>query len=385
MISVKTILVLICIIHGALSGGGGLKSTRNSRSIEGLYRNKRQTETCPFEENITCDSSSKYPNFDGSCNNLENPYYGKAETPYERLLDAEYDDGTNSAKTTDLPNPRTLSLRISTDNSATTAIWNHIWTTFGQFLTHDITETSVTTNDDGSKPSCSSCTETDDDCLSISLLATDSLGVTCMPFVRSSASFSLDCSSTQRQQLNLITSFIDASNVYGSSEEISNSLRSFSNGELLTSNGIEETRPYPPKSDDVCSADTSDETLKCFESGDSRTTENLGLSGIHALFVREHNRIAQELAKINSEWDDETLFLEARRIVAAIMQHIVFNQYLPGTIGAANSESYGLTPTTDDTYFTEYDSSVSIAKLIISITKFKSICNLHQKLDCFHF
>jgi peroxidase len=360
MNSVKIILILICVIHAALSGGGGLKSTQNSRSIESLYRNKRQTTTCPFGGIISCNSSSKYRTFDGSCNNLVNPYYGKADTPYERLLTASYDDGTNSARTTGLPNPRTISLRLNNDNSATTAIWNHIWTTFGQFLTHDITETASTTNANGSKPSCSSCTQTQSpDCLSITLLANDPMGITCMPFIRSSASFSLDCASSQRQQLNLITPFIDASNVYGSSVEHSNSLRSFSNGKMLTSAGIDNTKPYPPKSANVCSAITSDTTLKCFESGDSRTSENLGLSGIHALFIREHNRIAQQLALINSAWNDETLFQETRRIVAAIMQHIVFNQYLPATIGFDNSVAFGLTPTTNGTYFSGYNSSVS--------------------------
>jgi len=43
--------------------------------------------------------------------------------------------------------------------------------------------------------------------------------------------------------------------------------------------------------------------VECFESGDSRTSENLGLSGIHSLFIREHNRIAQQLALINSAWN----------------------------------------------------------------------------------
>ena len=105
--------------------------------------------------------------------------------------------------------------------------------------------------------------------------------------------------------------------------------------------------------------------VECFESGDSRTSrrknfqENLGLSGIHSLFIREHNRIAQQLALINSAWNDETLFQETRRIVAAIMQHIVFNQYLPGTIGFANSVAFGLTPTTNGIYFTGYNTTVS--------------------------
>lgn len=54
-----------------------------------------------------------------------------------------------------------------------------------------------------------------------------------------------------------------------------------------------------------------------------------GLIAIHNLAVREHNRIAKELKLINQEWNEEKLFYETRKIVAALHQHITYNEYLP--------------------------------------------------------
>ena len=42
--------------------------------------------------------------------------------------------------------------------------------------------------------------------------------------------------------------------------------------------------------------------------GDPRVNEQTVLAMVHTLFVREHNRIAAELGKINPHWDDETIF-----------------------------------------------------------------------------
>lgn len=63
-----------------------IPTTRNPKG-------KRSTEECEFEKPIHCDDGAKYRTYDGSCNNLKYPYWGKAETPLARFLKSDYHDG----------------------------------------------------------------------------------------------------------------------------------------------------------------------------------------------------------------------------------------------------------------------------------------------------
>lgn len=54
--------------------------------------------------------------------------------------------------------------------------------------------------------------------------------VTCLNFVRSSPSPLEDCALGPRDQINQITSYIDASNVYGSTDKSLSSLRLYNKG-----------------------------------------------------------------------------------------------------------------------------------------------------------
>lgn len=119
-----------------------------------------------------------------------------------------------------------------------------------------------------------------------------------------------------------------------------------------------------PLATESCST-TNVNPFKCFHAGEFRTSENLELVSIHTLFNREHNRIATELAKINPKWNDETLYLETRRIVIALLQHITYNEWLPLINGSLN-----LSPLNSDSYYQGYNSSVGFLK---KFKKFK-IC-----------
>ena len=49
--------------------------------------------------------------------------------------------------------------------------------------------------------------------------------------------------------------------------------------------------------------------------------------------MREHNRVANELRNMHPSWSDEALYQEARRIVVAEYQHILYNEWLPIIVG----------------------------------------------------
>lgn len=58
--------------------------------------------------------------------------------------------------------------------------------------------------------------------------------------------------------------------------------------------------------------------------------------------MREHNRLADGLRFLNPHWDDEHLYQEARRVLIAEYQHIVYNEFLPRILGHNAMNLYGI-------------------------------------------
>ena len=84
--------------------------------------------------------------------------------------------------------------------------------------------------------------------------------------------------------------------------------------------------------------------------GDTRASEQPGLTSIHTVYMREHNRIVNELAQINPHWNDEQLFQNGRRILSAEFQHMTYNEFLPRVLGWNAIQLYDLKVLTEGYY-----------------------------------
>lgn len=61
--------------------------------------------------------------------------------------------------------------------------------------------------------------------------------------------------------------------------------------------------------------------------------ENKFTWAIHLLWLRWHNYIAQEIQHSMGHLSDETIYLEARKLTLASMQHIIVNEWIPVLLG----------------------------------------------------
>ena len=85
-----------------------------------------------------CNSKSRVPNLDGTCNNLNNPFLGSAKTSFIRLprAGADYADGISRPRQAqdgnDLPNTRRVSFKLFTNSDRPSAIVSHLAMTWGE-------------------------------------------------------------------------------------------------------------------------------------------------------------------------------------------------------------------------------------------------------------
>ncbi len=284
-----------------------------------------------------------YRTFDGRHNNPEHPEWGAAGSHLLQTFGLYYSDGISAPAGAGRPNPREVSNQIfaqDRDLRDPMRLSDFCWA-FGQFLDHDIGLTP-----DGEE---------------MALIQVPAGDPWFDPFGQGSAVIPMHRNlfdpatgtgpDNPRRHPNVITAFIDASAVYGSDEARADWLRTFEGGKLKTSQGNllpfnTTTGEYDAPVDH--SAPEMDNPVgmseKLFVAGDVRANENPLLLAFHTLFVREHNRICEELAEEHPNWEDEQLYQHARKIVGGIIQAIVYEEYLPA-MGIELPEYQGYDPT----------------------------------------
>ena len=307
-------------------------------------RDIRRTPTC---------STSKFRTVDGSCNNINNPLWGASTTPFKRLLKPYYENGFNSPigwrYPHRIPSARLVSRELlSSVNITDDPLFTHMLMQWGQFMDHDmdLTPASQTNVGYGTTISCNNTCANQHPCFPIQIPAGDRRirNKKCLTFIRSSAA----CNVGPREQINDLTSYIDASNVYGSSKNFSDALRDLTGkkGLLKTGSTGPSGKPFLPFNTDPnitleCGESESGSKQSCFLAGDIRANEQLGLSALHTIWMREHNRIAESLANLNPHWNGERIYQESRKIVGAELQHITFTEWLPKILGPQGMNRIG--------------------------------------------
>src|SRR4029079_13723462 len=119
------------------------------------------------------------------------------------------------------------------------------------------------------------------------------------------------------QQINTITSYLDASMVYGSNAARATWLRTLSGGLLKSTSA--PTGALLPKNDGTQFVDglTGPSTsTSLFVAGDTRVNEQVGIASMQTLLMREHNRQATLLSRANPGWSDEQIYQMARKITS---------------------------------------------------------------------
>ena len=110
-----------------------------------------------------------------------------------------------------------------------------------------------------------------------------------------------------------------------------------------------------PEADKIKACETCEgEDEDCYFAGDFRVNEQPMLTVQHNVWVREHNRVARDLRKISPGLEAETVFQQARRIVIAEWQHIVYSEWLPIVLGVGYTSTFQLLPLTEG-YSQDYD------------------------------
>ena len=299
----------------------------------------------PFESYYTTEGEQNHPTI---------PSYNSKGTDLIRLIPSAgvYED--DWAARMHLPSAREISNIACEDGNQTIydqrglSDYNWIW---GQFISHDL-DFTLTQNGrvDGTPEK-----------LNIPIPPSDkwmdpySVGTLQIPMTRSMYNQSTGDESTPREFQNSISGWMDGSLVYGSSDFDSGWLREGHFGRMkVTNTSIGEFLPKAADGEEAPKVSfVGFSASERFVAGDARANEHAALTAMHVLFLREHNRIADEVYQENPDFSDEEIYQIARKINTAQIQYITYFEYLP-SLGINLPQYSGFDPTVDPRISNEF-------------------------------
>jgi len=282
---------------------------------------------------------------DGTGNNLNNVTWGASFTHLQRMGDASYSDGISNMFFASRTDPREISNIVVHQDNGRNILNTHGTTDFlwqwGQFIDHDIDLT------DGSAAEPENLLIPRGD----EFFDPNNTGRVEMSFHR--AIYDPDTGTdvnNPREHENEITSWIDASNARAEALRDPNdrALLRTSAGNLLPFNTENLTNANGPVRD----------ATTLFLAGDVRANEQVGLTSLHTLFVREHNRLAELFRTRDPQASAEAVFNSARRLVIAEIQKITFEEHLPALLGPDAIPPYsGYDATLNPSIYSEFSAA----------------------------
>ncbi|XP_048515872.1 uncharacterized protein LOC105686151 [Athalia rosae] len=252
---------------------------------------------------------SKYRTPSGACNNVRHPAWGARGSPMLSLIGPAYADGISrprqSVGTHALPTPFEVVSTLRRDHShheglsSLTGVW-------AELLLRDIAETVHI-------PDLDCCSNGGSNSHAECYAAWTNRE--CKNYTRSLPTLTANsCKFEGREQMNAASGYIDGSDLYGSTDEDLHKVRTYTRGNV----GLAACK-------------------RCKKDGTAIGT-------LYTTLLLEHNRIADGLADINEHWDDTRIFLEARRVLMAELQHVTLNEFVPSILGEAAFVNADLKP-----------------------------------------
>jgi hypothetical protein len=314
-----------------------LPTSRHTKAVKAAARQRRRQGLPPAVELLEarCLLDAGFRSITENGNNVANPTWGASNTDLLRVSPVAYGDGISTPSTPNALSPREISNNLNNQsnpifsfadnlggpNAQNLTDFSYVW---GQFIDHDM---DLTFDNSGQAFNIPADPTRPNDAMGVE-------GFTRSQFDPSTGT------TTPRQQVNAVTSYLDLSQVYGSTDVVADALRTHSGGLLKTSpgnllpfNNLSYFTQAQLNALNMANDAMQVPSTSLFAAGDRRANENVELTALQTLFMRNHNRLAQQLQQAHPTWTDEQLYQEARKLNIATEELIVYTEYLPSLLG----------------------------------------------------